>query len=99
MLCALTVRQLKPGTFEQFATTFRPADGAAPQGWVRFNMIQDTADVNRVATFGFFDGTLEELERNQQGHGYEERRAAAQEFVEEVLVNGVFEIIVDRHGE
>ena len=99
MLCALTVRQLKPGTFEQFATAFGPAGDAAPQGWVRFNMIRDTADENRVATFGFFDGTLDELERSQQGHGYEERRAAAQEFIDDVVVNGVFEIVVDRHGE
>jgi len=99
MLCALTVRQLKPGTFDRFATAFRPADGATPQGWVRFNMIRDTADDNRVATFGFFDGTLEELERSQQGHGYEERRAAAEAFVDDVLINGVFEIVVDLDSE
>jgi len=96
MLCALTVRQLKPGTFDQFAEAFRPSDtDDPPAGWVRFNMLRDTAGEDRVVTFGFFDGTLEELEANQAGHGYEERRSAADEFVEAVLVNGVFEVTVD----
>src|ERR671925_1877164 len=96
MLCALTVRQLKPGTFEQFAEAFRPSDtDSPPAGWVRFNMIRDVSDENRIVTFGFFDGTLEELERSQGEQGYEERRDAAGEFVEEVLVNGVFDVVVD----
>src|ERR671923_2804285 len=96
MLCALTVRQLQPGAFEQFAEAFRPTDTESPPaGWVRFNMVRDLSDENRIVTFGFFDGTLEELEQSQAGQGYEERRDAAGEFVEEVVVNGVFDIVVD----
>jgi hypothetical protein len=96
MLCALTVRQLKPGSFEQFAEAFRPTDTETPPaGWVRFNMIRDLSDENRVVTFGFFDGTLDELERSQAEQRFEERRDAAGEFVEEVLVNGVFDVVVD----
>jgi hypothetical protein len=93
MLCALTVRQLKDGTFDQFADGFTPPQSDdSPTGWVRFNMLRDTADPNRVVSFGFFDGTLEELEQSQDQHGYEDRRAAADEFVEDVIVNGVFEV-------
>jgi heme-degrading monooxygenase HmoA len=100
MLCALTVRQLKAGAFEQFAEAFRPSDtDSPPPGWVRFNLIRDTADENRVVTFGFFDGTLDELERSQGETGYEERRAAAGEFVEDVLVNGVFDVVVDMKAD
>jgi heme-degrading monooxygenase HmoA len=100
MLCALTVRQLKAGTFDQFAEAFRPSDSdSPPPGWMRFHMVRDTADDNRVATFGFFDGTREELQRSQVDHGYDERRAAAEEFVEDVLVNGVFEVVVDMKAE
>jgi hypothetical protein len=46
-------------------------------------------------TFGFFDGTLEELEQSQADSGYEERRAAIDELVDEVVVNGVFEVVRD----
>jgi hypothetical protein len=100
MLCALTVRQLKAGTFAEFAEAFSPSDSdSPPAGWVRFNLIRDTTDENRVITFGFFDGTLDELERSQDEHGYDERRATAGEFVENVVVNGVFDVIVDLSDE
>jgi hypothetical protein len=94
MLCALTVRQLKPGTFERFAEEFGPRESEGPpRGWVRFDMLRDLADENRVVTFGFFDGTFEELEQNQAEYGYEERRAAVDDLVDEVVVNGVFEVV------
>jgi hypothetical protein len=95
MLCALTVRKLKPGTFESFSDAFRPDTGDAPAGWVRFNMVRDLADPDRVVTFGFFDGTLEEMGRSQDAEGYEQRRDAAGQYVDEVLVNGVFDIVLD----
>jgi hypothetical protein len=94
MLCALTVRQLKPGTFERFAEEFGPRESEGPpRGWVRFDMIRDLSDENRVVTFGFFDGTLEELERSQSEGGYQDRRAAVDDLVDEVPVNGVFEVV------
>ena len=42
MLCALTVRTLKPGTFEEFREAFMRHEDleSAPAGYVRFNMIQ-----------------------------------------------------------
>ena len=96
MLCALTVRQLKPGAFEQFAEEFGPRESdGPPRGWVRFDMIRDLADENRVVTFGFFDGTLEELEQSQAEQGFAERRAAVDDLVEQVVVNGVFEVVRD----
>lgn len=94
MLCALTVRKLRAGAFGEFAEAFMPpATAAAPAGWVRFDMLRDTADPDRVITFGFFDGTREEMETNQDDHGYEQRRDAASAFVDEVVVNGVFEVV------
>ena len=96
MLCALTVRQLKAGTFEQFGEAFRPSDtDSPPPGWLQFDMARDTSDENRIVTFGFFDGTLDELNASQAQEGYEQRRAAAGEFVEDVIVNGVFEVVVE----
>jgi hypothetical protein len=96
MLCALTVRQLKPGTFERFAEEFIPPESEGPpRGWVRFDMLRDLADENRVVTFGFFDGTFEELEQSQVEQGYEERRSAVDDVVDEVVVNGVFEVVRD----
>lgn len=101
MLCALTVRKLKPGTMEQFKEAFIPGgDMQAPPGWKRFYAIRNVADENEIVTFGFFDGTLDELRASQEDNGeYEQRRAAADEFVESVGADGVFEVVEERSME
>ncbi len=102
MLCALTVRKLKPGAMEDFKAAFMPGeDMEAPPGWKRFYAVRNVADENEVITFGFFDGSLEELRAGQQegGQEYERRRAAADEFVESVGADGIFEVIDERSME
>ena len=101
MLCALTVRKLKPGTMEEFRQAFAPPEGVeAPAGWKQFYAIRNVADPNEIVTFGFFDGTLEELRASQrqqaEGGDYEQRRAAVDELVESVGADGIFEIVEER---
>jgi hypothetical protein len=93
MLCAHTVRRLKPGTLDEFTAAFMPAAEEAPAGWVRFHMLRGLADPDEVVTFGFFDGTLEELEASQDASDFESRREAIAPYVEAVIVNGVYEIV------
>lgn len=93
MLCAHTVRRLKPGTAEAFLETFRPSDENPPAGWVRFHALRSLADENEVVTFGFFDGTLEELERSQDESDFEALRDAIEPYVDAVVANGVYEVV------
>jgi hypothetical protein len=93
MLCAHTVRRLKPGTFDQFRDAFMPSGEEFPAGWVRFHMLRGLADPDEVVTFGFFDGTLEELEGGQAESDFEERRDAIAPCVVAVIANGVYEVV------
>jgi hypothetical protein len=93
MLCAHTVRRLKPGTYEEFKEKFGPDPGNRPEGWVAFTMLRSLANPDEVVTFGYFDGTLEDLERNQAEQGYEEVRNSIDPLVETVVANGVYEIV------
>lgn len=100
MLCALTVRKLKPGSMEDFKQAFIPNDEMeAPPGWKRFYALQNVNDENEVITFGLFDGTLEQLREGQQGGEYDQRRAEADEFVESVGADGIFEVVEERSME
>src|SRR4051794_21386765 len=92
MLCAHTVRRLKPGSFDQFKETFIPRADEAPAGWVRFHLLRGLADPDEVVTFGFFDGTLEQLERSQAETDFETLRDAIAPLVDAVIANGVYEI-------
>lgn len=96
MLCAHTIRRLEPDAYDDFIAAFVPADGTPPPGWVRFHALRSLADPDEVITFGFFDGTLEELERSQADSGFEARRAAVAPLVREVLANGVYEVADSR---
>jgi hypothetical protein len=97
VLCAHTVRRLKPGSFDEFAEKFGPPEGdAAPAGWKAFYMLRNLHDENEVVTFGFFDGSFDELNSSQDDAGYEERRAAVDDLVESVVANGVYEIVTKR---
>lgn len=101
MLCALTVRKLKPGAMEDFRSAFAPDDmSSVPDGWKRFYALQNVNDENEIVTFGFFDGTIEELRASQAADGeYERRRAEADQYVESVGADGVFEVIDERSME
>jgi hypothetical protein len=89
MLCALTVRKLTPGALEDFLKAFIPA--TAPPGWTRFYALRNVDDEDEVISFGFFDGTPEELRANHQQNAgdYEDRGRAADELVKSVGANGV----------
>ncbi len=97
MICALTVRKLKPGTFEQFRDAFMQGfEDSPPEGFVRFNMIRGTEDADEVVTFGFFEGGVEELRAAAANAGYAEQLERIAPFVESVGADGFYEIVEER---
>ena len=46
-----------------------------------------------MVTFGFFDGTLEELDRSQTESDYQALRDRIDPLVETVVANGVYEVV------
>ncbi len=95
MLCALTTRTLKPGTFEQFREAFMRHEDleSPPAGYVRFNMIRNAKNPDEVVCFGFFDGSVDELRRTVDERGYAEQLEAIAPFVESVGADGLYEIV------
>jgi heme-degrading monooxygenase HmoA len=95
MICALTVRKLKPGTFEQFREAFMSSEDFdnAPEGFVRFNMIRNTEDPDEAIAFGIFDGTIDEFRAMAAELGYEEQLERIAPFVDSVGADGLYEIV------
>ena len=97
MICALTVRKLKPGTYEQFHEAFMAGMGETPpEGFVRFNMLRNAENPDEVISFGFFDGSVEQLREIASKEGYEEQLEGIAPFVESVGADGLYEIVEDR---
>jgi heme-degrading monooxygenase HmoA len=98
MLCALTLRKLKPGSFDDFIKAFVPPEGVdAPAGWKQFYALQNAEDENEVITFGLFDGTMEELRAGQSDSDeFDKRREAAEQFVESKGADGIYNVVEQR---
>jgi hypothetical protein len=95
MLCALTVRRLKPGTFEQFREAFMQHEKLEdpPPGYVQLNMIRNAKNPDEVICFGFFDGTVDGLRRAAAGQDYAGQLDAIEPFVESVGADGLYEVV------
>ncbi|MCC6755879.1 MAG: hypothetical protein IT199_05850 [Solirubrobacterales bacterium] len=96
MLCALTVRKVKPGKAGEFIANFRPPDDEIPGGWKRFFAVRNVEDPDEVITFGLFDGDLDQLNASQsEDNRYEDRIRAVEPLIESTGTSGVFEVLVD----
>jgi hypothetical protein len=96
MICALTVRRLKPGTFEDFRKAFMAGADTPPEGWVRFNMVRNTDDPDEVISFGFFSGSVDELRRSADEQGYREQLESIAPYVDSVGADGLYEVVEER---
>ena len=97
MICALTVRTLKPGTFDDFREAFLAGmdPDSPPEGWVRFDMLRNTDNPDEVITFGFFDGSADDVRRDEAEHGYDEQMRRIEPFVASKGTSGLYEVVAD----
>ena len=95
MICALTVRTLKPGTFEQFRETFMGYEPLQdpPPGYVHLSMVRGIENPDEVICFGFFDGTIDELRQTVAELDYAGQLKAIEPFVESVGADSMYEVV------
>jgi hypothetical protein len=92
MIVALTVRRLKPSTFEAFRRAWEPDDW--PPQWEKAYHVRNVNDENEVISFGFFNGTLEELQTTRSAvGGDEDRQRRMAEFIDSTGADGLYEVI------
>jgi hypothetical protein len=92
MIVALTVRKLKPDTYEAFRKAWEPGDW--PTQWEKAYHVRNVNDENEVISFGFFNGTLEELQSTRAGGSdEEERQRRIAEFTDSTGADGLYEVI------
>jgi len=95
VICTLTARRLKPGAYDDFRAAWGGGQ-ERPKGaerWTRVCHCRDVRDENVVVSFGFFDGTLEDLRETQGRIGRTSQVASVDPYVEEVLLDGSYEVL------
>jgi hypothetical protein len=66
-----------------------------PEGWVRFDMLRNADNPDEVITFGFFDGTADDVRRDEAEHGYDEQMSRIEPFVASKGTSGLFEVVAE----
>ena len=94
MYCLLTVRQLKPGTYEDFRRAWEPE--RFPDPFVKAYLLRNQEDPDEVTSFGFFEASADEVEELRDDPEFTrievERMQRIAEFELAVKVNGVYEV-------
>jgi hypothetical protein len=93
MLCALSVRKLKPGHYDEFRAAWQPDE--FPSGLRRAYHVRDVNDPDVVISFGLIDGDAGDIPTfREEVAGVEVgRQAAMAEHVEELVVDGIYEVL------
>ena len=89
MLCILTVRRLKPGSYDDFRTAWQPDNWPAPIG--EAVIMRNVEYPDEVVSYAYFDGTIEDLDALRDDpeflRGEEARLHRISEYEAEVLTN------------
>ena len=94
MIVMFSARRLKPGAWEQFRRAWEPGE-ARPPGFQRAFHARNIRDEDEIISFGLFDMTEEDYHRWRAEADAQEMQRIDQlsQFVENQLVEGVFEVI------
>jgi hypothetical protein len=98
MMCALNVRKLKPGTYEEFRRAWEPVDAADwPRGLKRTWIARHDDDPDIVATWSLFDLDPAGVEALRDDMAWVRADAARleriAEFEAEFISSGFFEVV------
>jgi hypothetical protein len=97
MLCTVSVRKLKPGSYEAFREAVQPKFW--PAGLTKISVLRNQEDPDEVCTIGFLDMSPEALDLLRDSPellvAEAERIERVSAHAEAVVVNGVFELSDD----
>ncbi len=95
MMCLITVRQIKPGKYDDFRAAWQP-DPWPPQ-LTRVEVMRNDDNPDEVITIGYVDCTPDELEAMRDDPAILEGEARRLEriapYEDRVLVNSIFELV------
>ena len=97
MLCALTVRRLRPGSYDDFRAAWQPDPW--PPFLTACHLARNQDDPDEVAAFGFLDIDLDQLDELRDDPEFLMNEARRMErisrFEERVVLNAIYEIVED----
>ncbi len=91
MFSALTVRKLKPGTYDEWRKAWG-SDEDMPDG-VEAYILSNLNDPDEIIAFGLIEGDLDEIKATMNPEEDRKRQEAMAPYIESVGADGTYEVI------
>jgi hypothetical protein len=89
---ALTVRKLKPGTYDEWRKAWEGDEEEMPEG-VEVYILRNLKDPDEIIAFGMFEGDVDEMKSSFDPEAERKRQDAMAPYVESVGADGMYEVI------
>jgi hypothetical protein len=91
MYCALTVRKLKPGTYDEWRKAWG-SDEDIPEGAEAY-IVRNLKDPNEIVAFGLIEGDMDEIKETFNEDQERARQEAMAPYIESIGADGIYEVI------
>lgn len=92
MYSALTVRKLKPGSYDEWRKAWEGDPDEMPEG-VEVYVLRNVKDPDEVIAFGLFEGDIDELRTSFDPEEERKRQEAMAPHIESVGADGIYEVV------
>ena len=89
--CALTVRKLKPGTYDEWRKAWG-SDEDIPEGAEAY-IVRNLKDTDEIVAFGLIEGDMNEIKEMMDEDQERARQEAMAPYIESIGADGVYEVI------
>jgi hypothetical protein len=91
MYCALTVRKLKPGTYDEWRKAWGSEEDI-PEGAEAY-IVRNLKDPNEIVAFGLIEGDMDEIKETFDEDQERTRQEAMAPYIESIGADGIYEVI------
>ncbi len=89
--CALTVRKLKPGTYEDWRQAWGSEEDI-PAGAEAY-IVRNLKDPNEIVAFGLVEGDMDKIKEMINEDEEQARQEAMAPYIESIGADGIYEVI------
>ena len=89
--CALTVRKLKPGTYDEWRKAWG-SDEDIPEGAEAY-IVRNLKDPDEIVAFGLIEGDMNEIKEMMDEDQERARQEAMAPYIESIGADGIYEVI------
>jgi hypothetical protein len=92
MYSALTVRKLKPGSYEEWRKAWYPGSEEMPEG-IEVYILRNLKDPDEIIAFGLIEGDIDEMRSSMDEDEERKRQEAMAPYIESTGADGMYEVI------